>query len=223
MAANFGTTTADTPLQLVSSTAEAVYSTYIDALPYADDPITDAEREMVQRMIDEELKVLKREEKAREGVRDGREKLGNKAAYKESEASEGRYGNEDRVARGRAAIGPPPSPPAPSSASAIDRARYQELRDVDAAKVALEYEMGRHLEAQLRLKYGPLSYRLSNEVRASVLQGIEESARGVAGDVGMINRERKRRCGGVKEELVRLADSHAGLVRKNRRLEEAVE
>ena len=42
------------------------------------------------------------------------------------------------------------------------------------------------------------------------------------GDVGMINRERKRACAGVREELGRLAGEYATLVRKNRRLESVV-
>lgn len=193
MAAEFGQgTNAAKPLQLVGSTQEAAYSKYIDALPYADVEITEAEREMVQNLIDDELRILRQEEHA-------------SAAAKEL----------DRA---------PPTPPAPS-ASVIDLARYRELggvEDIDAAKIALEYETGRRLEAQLRLKFGALRYRESNEALASVLQGLEEGVRAVAGDVGMINRERKRACAGVREELGRLAGEYATLVRKNRRLESVV-
>ena len=201
------------PLQLVASTQEAAYSKYIDALPYADEPMTEAERVKVQRMIDDELRILRREEQAAVA--------GNGAGKADGAAAKGR---SPRVTRAAELVQAPPSPPAPST-SAIDVGRYRELggvENLDAAKVALEYEMGRRLEAQLRLKYGALRYRESNEGLASVLQGVEEGARVVAGDVGMINRERKRACDGVKGELGRLGAEYIALVRKNARLKAVV-
>ena len=201
------------PLQLVASTDEAAYSKCIDALPYADEPMTEAERVMVQRLIDDELRILKREEQAAVA--------GKGAGKADGPNLEGRG---SRAARAAELVQAPPAHPAPS-VSAIDLGRYREfggVENLDAAKVALEYEMGRRLEAQLRLKYGALRYRESNEELASVLQGLEEAVRVVAGDVRMINRERKRGCEGVQEELGRLGAEHIGLVRKNKKLEAVV-
>ncbi len=202
------------PLQLVASTGDAAYSKYIDALPYADEPMTEAERFMVQRMIDDELRIIRQEEQAA--------MAGTGAGKADGVTAEGR---SPRLVRAAELVQAPPSPPAPST-SAIDLGRYSELggvENLDAAKVTLEYEMGRRLEAQLRLKYGALRYRESNEGLASVLQGVEEGARVVAGDVGMINRERKRACDGVREELGRLGAEYIALVRKNAKLKAALD
>ena len=179
-------------------------SLMLDALPYCDEPPSDTERQMVQTLIEEEMRCM------------------GKTAHDYLERIEDVNGDMARTGQpGRADfdVGPPPSP-----LRAIDTARYTDISDVERAKVALEYEMGRHLEAQLRLKYSALCHRAHNEARASMLRRAEEELRVLLGDSTMINRDRKSMQGGaVKADLERMRTAFHGLLGKNARLEAAME
>ena len=79
---------------------------------------------------------------------------------------------------------------------------------------------GERVEAQMQVRYGAMQYRAGNEVYGSVLGRGAEVLRGLKGDIGMVNRERKGVGGGeVGGELGRLGRAWEAGVRKNLVLE----
>jgi len=175
------------PLQLASSASEDAYSKLIDTLPYSDDPITDAERRMVQEMIRQEMETMEERQ-------------------------------EDASVDDPALV--PPKTSVASDSGGIDTEKYTNPVDVRTARIALEYGTRRRVEAQMQVRYGAMQYRAGNEVYGSVLGRGAEVLRGLKGDIGMVNRERKGDGGGeVGGELGRVGRAWEAGVRKNLVLE----
>ena len=150
------------PLQLASSASEDAYSKLIDTLPYCDDPITDAERRMVEEMIRQEMETME-------------------------ERQEDSSVDDPALVR---VLGPPETSVATGDSGGVDTEKYTNPVDVRTARIALEYGTRRRVEAQMQVRYGAMQYRAGNEVYGSVLGRGAEVLRGLKGDIGMVNRER---------------------------------
>ena len=183
---------------------------FIDALPYVDE-ITPEERQVVDRLIHEELRSSrKRPENYLEEV----------PPIPASTLSSLLTGELARIERGEAF-------------QSIDTARYDLVApvadDLDSwrsalenAHAQLEHQRNRLINLELLQKYGADSWRAANETLTSCVNQLLADVAALKADSERVNRERKLLQTAAGREIKTLEREYMRLVLKNREIEEAI-